>query len=680
MLIYFPLFAALLAIGFALILIYFVKRYPTGSGKQIDIWHAIKQGSRAYLRRQNTTVAAVAVIIAALLWIFINNNGLLMAGGFLLGAVASALAGYLGMMTAVDTNVRTTEAAKKGIAQAFRVAFLGGSVTGFLVVGLGLISVTGFYLLFKNTLAHDTGPLIGLAFGASLISVFARLGGGIYTKGADVGADLVGKVEQGIPEDDPRNPAVIADNVGDNVGDCAGMAADLFETYAVTAIAAMLLATLTFPGREEFVLLPLAIGGVAIIASIIGSFVVRIKDKSSIMGGLYRGLIVSSVGTLILLWPVMNRMLSGADAWALYQTALIGVGVTALMTVVTEYYTSKKFRPVKSIARASVTGHGTNVIIGLAFSLEATALPVIIIATGMLLAYLSAGLYGIAISAMTMLSLAGIIVAIDAFGPITDNAGGIAEMAGLPDSVRAVTDPLDAVGNTTKAITKGYAIASAGLASLVLFASYTQELATKWSYVPGELYPVARKVVFDLTNPYVIIGLFIGGMMPYLFGSIAMRAVGKAAQDVVEEVRRQFREIKGIMAGTAKPDYSRTVDIVTKSAIRQMILPALIPIVFPIVLALVTGAHKFEALGGLLVGSIVTGLFVALSMTSGGAAWDNAKKYIEEGNYGGKKSFAHQAAVTGDTVGDPYKDTAGPAINPMIKIVNIVALLLARIL
>lgn len=680
MLIYFPLFSSLLAIGFAIVLIYFVKRYPTGSGKQVEIWYAIKQGSRAYLRRQNTTVAAVAVIIATLLWIFVNNNGLLMAGGFLLGAVASALAGYLGMMTAVDTNIRTTEAAKKGIARAFRVAFLGGSVTGFLVVGLGLISVSGFYLLFKNTLVHDTGPLIGLAFGASLISVFARLGGGIYTKGADVGADLVGKVEQGIPEDDPRNPAVIADNVGDNVGDCAGMAADLFETYAVTAIAAMLLATLTFPGREEFVLLPLAIGGVAIIASIIGTFVVKIKDKSSIMGGLYRGLIVSSIGALILLWPVMNRMLSGVDAWALYQTALIGVGVTALMTVVTEYYTSKKFRPVKSIARASVTGHGTNVIIGLAFSLEATALPVIIIAAGMLLAYLAAGLYGIAISAMTMLSLAGIIVAIDAFGPITDNAGGIAEMAGLPDTVRAVTDPLDAVGNTTKAITKGYAIASAGLASLVLFASYTQELAAKWSYVPGEIYPVARKVVFDLTNPYVIVGLFIGGMMPYLFGSIAMRAVGKAAQDVVEEVRRQFREIKGIMAGTAKPDYSRAVDIVTKSAIRQMILPALIPIVFPILLVLVTGAHKFEALGGLLIGSIVTGLFVALSMTSGGAAWDNAKKYIEEGNYGGKKSFAHQAAVTGDTVGDPYKDTAGPAINPMIKIVNIVALLLARIL
>ncbi|MEK7082093.1 MAG: sodium-translocating pyrophosphatase [Patescibacteria group bacterium] len=657
----FPIIASLIAIVFALVLIYFIKQYPTGSGAQIEIWNAIKEGSTAYLRRQNYTAGVIALGAAVILWLTLGGAT---AVGFLVGAFASAAAAYLGMMTAVDANVRTTEAAKSGLAQAFRVAFLGGSVTGFLVVGLGLLSVSLFYFIVQ-----DVTPLVGLAFGGSLISVLARLGGGIFTKGADVGADLVGKMEVGIPEDDPRNPAVIADNVGDNVGDCAGMAADLFETYAVTAIAAMLLGSLLFPGNETMTLFPLTIGGVAIFASIIGSFAVRVKKEKGIMAGLYKGLIASSALAAIILWPVFRGLLDPALAWPGYVASLMGIAVTAGMVVATEYYTSKKFRPVQTIARSSLTGHGTNMIMGLAFSLEATALPIIVISSGMLAAFLFAGIYGVALAAMTMLAMAGIIVAIDAFGPITDNAGGIAEMAGLPESVRAVTDPLDAVGNTTKAITKGYAIASAGLASLVLFASYTAELKN-----------FGKVVFFDLANPYVMTGLLIGGMMPYLFASIAMRAVGKTAQGVIEEVRRQFREIKGIMEGTAKPQYDRAVDIVTKAALRQMIVPALIPIVIPLALVLILGRHGAEALGGLLVGSIVTGLFVAISMTSGGAAWDNAKKYIEEGNYGGKKSPAHQAAVTGDTVGDPYKDTAGPAINPMIKIVNIVALLIARML
>ena len=660
----FPIISALISIIFALVLTYFIKKYPTGSGKQIEIWNAIKAGSRAYLWRQNSTVGVVAILVTAILW---WQFDLSLAIGFLVGAIVSALAGYVGMMTAVDANVRTTEAAKRGLPAAFRVAFLGGSVTGFLVVGLALISVALFYYI-----TEDVASLVGLAFGGSLISVFARLGGGIYTKGADVGADLVGKVEAGIPEDDPRNPAVIADNVGDNVGDCAGMAADLFETYAVTAIAAMLLGSLLFPDKETYVLLPLIIGGVSIITSLIGTFFVRVKKNGSIMGGLYKGLITASLLSAIVLWPTFATLFADDRAAVnkYFISALIGIIVTALMVIATEYYTSKKFRPVKTIARSSLSGHGTNIIMGIAFSLEATAFPIIVISAGMLISYLSGGLYGIALSAMTMLSMAGIIVAIDAFGPITDNAGGIAEMAGLPNEVRAVTDPLDAVGNTTKAITKGYAIASAGLAALVLFASYVEELK---NLERGPIF-------FDLSNPYVMVGLFIGGMMPYLFSSIAMRAVGKAAQGVVEEVRRQFREIKGIMEGHALPQYDKAVDIVTKAAIRQMILPALIPVVIPILLFVIMGEHGAEALGGLLVGSIVTGLFVALSMTSGGAAWDNAKKYIEEGNYGGKKSPAHQAAVTGDTVGDPYKDTAGPAINPMIKIVNIVALLIARLL
>ena len=657
----FPIVSSLISIVFALVLIYFIKKYPTGSGKQIEIWEAIKDGSRAYLKRQNYTVGVVAIIMAAILWYVFESR---VAVGFLVGAFASGLAGYFGMMTAVDANVRTTEAAKSGISRAFRVAFLGGSVTGFLVVGLGLLSVSLFYYI-----TQDITSLIGLAFGGSLISVFARLGGGIFTKGADVGADLVGKLEAGIPEDDPRNPAVIADNVGDNVGDCAGMAADLFETYAVTAIAAMLLGSLLFPGNQAAVLLPLVIGGVGILASIAGSFAVRIKEGGYIMGGLYKGLVASSVLTLIILWPVFSVILERNLVNQYFVASLSGILVTALIMLTTEYYTSKRFRPVKQIARASLTGHGTNIIIGLAFSLEATVFPIIVISAGMLTAYLFAGLYGVSLSAMTMLAMAGIIVAIDSFGPITDNAGGIAEMAGLPEGVRKVTDPLDAVGNTTKAITKGYAIASAGLAALVLFASYTEELRN-----------FGKGVFFDLSDPYVLVGLFIGGMMPYLFGSMAMRAVGKAAQGVVEEVRRQFREIKGIMEGTAKPEYDKAVDIVTKAALRQMILPALIPVVIPILLVVILGPNAAQALGGLLVGSIVTGLFMALSMTSGGAAWDNAKKYIEEGNYGGKKSPAHQAAVTGDTVGDPYKDTVGPAINPMIKIVNIVALLMARLL
>ena len=657
----FSIIAAFISIVYAITLIYFVKKYPTGSGKQIEIWHAIKEGSRAYLKRQNYTVSVVAIIVAIILAFMLNMST---AIGFIIGAVASAMAGYLGMMTAIDANIRTTEAAKTGLARAFRVAFLGGSVTGFLVVGLGLISVSLFYAA-----TQDIQSLVGLAFGGSLISIFARLGGGIFTKGADVGADLVGKVEAGIPEDDPRNPAVIADNVGDNVGDCAGMAADLFETYAVTMIAAMLLGSLLAPGNSTLTLLPLFIGGIAIFASIFGSLLVRVGEKKNIMGGLYRGLIGASVAMIALLWPAFSSVLDRSIVNAYFVSALAGIAVTALMVFATEYYTSKKFRPVKTIARASLSGHGTNMIMGLAFSMESTALPILIISSGMLVAFLWAGLYGVALAAVSMLSMAGIIVAIDAFGPITDNAGGIAEMAGLPEHVRAVTDPLDAVGNTTKAITKGYAIASAGLAALVLFGSFTEELKN-----------FGKVITFDLSNPYVLVGLFIGGLMPYLFGSIAMRAVGKAAQGVVEEVRRQFRDIKGIMDGTGKPQYDKAVDIVTKAAIRQMIVPALIPVVVPILLVLVLGQNGLAALGGLLVGTIVTGLFVAISMTSGGAAWDNAKKYIEEGNYGGKKSPAHQAAVTGDTVGDPYKDTAGPAINPMIKIVNIVALLIVRLL